>query len=157
MKTPIPLRQISALVVMFVLALCSPGAAETTTTTTTEPFESIIAPSCMGELIPVSGHNTRVEHTTTTTSGLNSRVFHLTVHGSGVGETTGTSYQFTQTTTTVFNRHGTAPIELIREELIHVVSEGNANDFRMRRNVHTVINAQGEVTVSFSDFERVCD
>ena len=157
MSSPTTTARTSLLAVTFLLALSSPSAAETTTTTTTEPFESIIAPSCMGELIPVSGHNTRVEHTTTNTSGLNSRVFHLTVHGSGVGESTGTSYQFTQTTTTVFNRHGTAPIELIREELIHVVSAGNANDFRMRRNVHTVINAQGEVTVSFSDFERVCD
>ena len=157
MSSRATIGRIALLAVMFLLALSSPGAAETTTFTTTEPFESTIFPSCMGELIPISGNNTRVEHTTTNSSGFNSRVFHLTVQGSGVGETTGITYHFMQTTTTVFNRHGSAPIELVREELIHVVSEGNANDFTIRRNVHTVINAQGEVTVAFSDLVRECD
>jgi hypothetical protein len=146
---------------MVLLALSAPGAAQTTTSTTSTTTELTgnIPATCAGEVIPATGTLHVVMHTTETVQGMTSRVFELNLHGSGVGEDTGLQYQWMQTTVTMFNFRGDSaagPTELTRETFVHVISEGNQNDFFRRSLAHTTINALGEMTAHTDFFEREC-
>jgi hypothetical protein len=151
----------STLAVMFLLAVSAPGAAQTTTSTTSTTTELTgnIPATCAGEVIPASGTFHVVMHMTETPSGMTSSVFHINLHGSGVGEDTGLQYQWMQTTTTVFNFRGDSsagPTEFTSDIFVHVISEGNENDFFRHSHVHTTINALGEMTAHTDFFEREC-
>jgi hypothetical protein len=79
------------------------------------------------------------------------------VHGAGVGETTGTRYEFNQSSSQTFNRHGSDAIESTSVDYVRVSSGGDEqNDFFLRSLVHVTINAQGEMTAHVDQFERVC-
>jgi hypothetical protein len=154
------LRLVSLLALVFLLALNSSVAAQatSTTTSTTSPLGGTIAPSCQGEVIPVTGQVHTTIHTTINPQGDSNLVFHINVHGAGVGETTGTRYEFNQSSNQVFNRHGTGALEFTFVDFVRVISQGpEQRDFFLRMLIHVTLNAQGEVTAQVNEFERVCD
>lgn len=151
------MRQVYVLGATLILTAPLAGQAVTTTTSTTGDFNTHIFPSCQGELIAVTGQRHVVTHTTVTEQGLTSTVFHLNLHGSGIGLVSGRDYQFTQTSTRVFNRRTPAPIEFTLSETIHVVSAGSADDFRARTLVHVTVSATGETTAQVLSIDRVCN
>jgi hypothetical protein len=159
MNTRKTLRFMWPVMVLFLVVVSSSAHAQSATsmTNTTTPFNSSIFPSCHGESIAISGHMHVIIHTTQSSDGLVSDVFHLNLQGSGVGDTTGTQYGFTQATHTTFNRHDTGALEFTLTETIHVISRGHQDDFRMRFLIHVTWNAQGQATAQVSAFERICE
>ena len=148
------------LALTFVLGLSASAAAQatTTTTSTTVPLGGFIGSTCQGELIAVDGQSHTTLHSTVNPQGDSNLVFHINVHGGGVGQTTGTSYTFNQTTSQIFNRHGNGALEFTTVEFIRIFAQGpEGRDFLIRLETHVIFNAQGELTVQINDFERVCD
>lgn len=153
-------RPISPVVLVFLLALSSSAGAQatSTTTSTTTPINTVIAPSCQGELIPIVGQMNVTAHTTQNPAGESNMVFHISLHGAGVGETTGTRYEFNQSSNQVFNRRGSDALEFTFVDYVRVISEGNEqNDFFRRSLIHVTINAQGEMTAHVDQFDRECN
>jgi hypothetical protein len=142
---------------LLILSTVVNGQAKTTTTTTTASFTSVISTACAGELIDVTGHLHRVQHSTANGQGLVSTVTHLNVSGIGVGQVTGEHYVFTQTSTDAFNTRAGAPLESTITETIHVISAAGNDDFRLRAVFHTTINENGETTAVVESMARVCD
>jgi hypothetical protein len=154
-------RVVSFLAITFLLALNSSAAAQamSTTTSTTSPFGGTIGGTCQQEVISISGQTHATFHTTINAQGDSNLVIHINVHGGGVGETTGTRYEFNQSTNQVFNRHGSGALEFTSMDFIRVIAAGNQpdDDFFLRSQIHVTLNAQGEVTAQVRAFERVCE
>jgi hypothetical protein len=78
-----------------------------------------------------------------------------------VSASTGTHYEFNQSSNQTFNRHGTGALEFSFVDFVRVISAGgpdeSADDFFVRTHIHVTINAQGEVTVQIIEAEAVCN
>lgn len=142
--------------IAFMVSASVPAAAQTAgASSTTTPLNTTIGTLCAAELIDVTGQVHVVQHTVTN-KGTTNTFFHLNTSGIGIGQTTGQRYVFTQSTTQVFNIHETA-FEFTLTEIIHVISAGEGDNFRIRALFRGTVNALGHVTVELSEFERVCD
>ena|SRR5687768_15070496 len=140
---------VSLLSVMFLLALVDSISAQATTTTTssTTPINTVVGTPCAPESISITGQHHLVMHTTQTNNGT-VRVFHFNTHGEGIGQTTGLKYEFTEPQTMVFNTHDSGAVEFTFVDSVHVISQGDQNDFRLRNQIHATINAQGRGTMA---------
>ena len=147
--------------VAFLAASATPlfAQATTTTTSTSQDFHFVIGGGgCFDETIDVTGQIHVLTRSTVNPSGFTSREFHINLEGHGVGQISGASYQFHQVTHQVLNRSEEAPtLELSWVDMVRIISNGAAPNMRLRMTFNTKINANGESTVTISNFERVCE
>jgi hypothetical protein len=151
----------SAFSCFLLLALTRSAAAQatTSTTSTTTPLNSPVGSSCSPEFVDVTGIVHLVRHTMQNGQGLVSQIVQLNASGIGVGQISGQTYVFTQSSHEVFNSQPPA-LEFTMVETIHLIRAGEApqrDDFRLRLIVHVTINENGDMTAQVNSFERICD
>jgi hypothetical protein len=139
-----------------VLALCAVNAhAQDNGTTHTEAtFTEVFPDACTGELVGLTFTQDMVFQVFTDASGGFHEEFHMVVSGEGVGETTGTVYIEHETFEAHFNlAAGESLTEVIT---ISLVSQGGTSNIKVYELFHATLNADGTVTVSFSDMDMTC-
>jgi hypothetical protein len=143
---------------LFAVTARPAGQATTSTTSTTVALNSPVGSSCSPELVDVTGMVHVVQHTTQSGQGLVSQIVQLNASGIGVGQISGQTYVFTQSSHQVFNSQ-TPRLEFTLVETIHLMRTGEAprrDDFRLRAVVHVTINENGQMTATVESFDRAC-
>jgi hypothetical protein len=119
------------------------------------PLPPTLHNPCNGEIVDISGVLHEVIDKTVSDSGNIHLSVHFNAQGvSGVGETTGANYSFSDSV----NEHLTfagASNETISHTL-HVVGQGGVPNFDFHFLVHFTVNADGTVTSSFDNFTTTC-
>jgi len=139
-----------------VLALCAVNAhAQDNGTTHTEAtFTEVFPDTCTGELVDLTFTQDTVFHVFTDTSGGFHEEFHMVVSGEGVGETTGTVYIVHETFEEHFNVAAGESLTVVIT--FSLISQGGASNIKVDELLHVTLNANGTVTVSFSDMDMTC-
>ena len=157
LKTTRPLLMIMTVSIAFVLiGLCSePSRAQATSTTTnTEmPFTATLT-DCNGQSVVVSGTMHMVTQYTVSANG--GTHLHINTNWQDVSGTAGTTtYRAQSNNHSNFNSTG-AQSEVTTIDDVRLISSGSADNLKVRVTTHTTINANGEVTASFTNFEVIC-
>ena len=153
-----PLQFLVAVSIAFMLiGICSGSImaqATSTTTNTQMPFSATLT-DCNSQTVVVSGTMHMVTHFTTDASGGT----HLEIHTNwqDVSGTSGTiTYHAVSRNQLSSNSNG-AQSEFTSIEDVRLISRGPTDNLTMRTTMHITINANGEVTASFTRFEVVCN
>ena len=133
--------------------------AQTLTDSTKIPLSFTFGDNCGANgLITASGKAHLLVHTTVNDNGdVNiSMEFNYNLSGlaaNGVKYTANAAFHSTQNTTLSMNPF---PIELTAVDHINFVSAGSTDNFLVKAKSHLTINAKGEVTAYWAEFEGVC-
>lgn len=157
LKTTKPLSLLMAAQIAFVLiGICSePTRAQATSTTTnTEmPFTATLT-DCNGQPVVVAGTMHMVAHYTVSANG--GTHLHINTNWQDVSGTSGTTtYRAHSNNHFNFNSQG-AQSEVTTIDNVRLISAGLTDNLKIRVTMHTTVNANGEVTASFVNFEVVC-
>ena len=130
-------------------------AQATSTTTNTEmPFTATLT-DCNGQPVVVSGTMHQVTHFTTDADG--GTHVHISSNWQDVSGESGTiTYRAVSSNHNYFNSNGSQS-EFTTIEDVLLISAGSTDNLMIRVHTHTTINANGEVTSSFVQFEVVCN
>jgi len=135
----------------------APALAQATTVTTSEttPIDTIIANSCGGEAVHISGAVHELFHMTADGSGDFHLVGELNFVGiRGEGLTSDVTYRWTgQAKISLTVTEGTQQETSL--ENFHLIGQGPANNQLVRLVVHFTV-ANGNLTVEKIDFREVC-
>ena len=152
-----PLQFLVAVSIAFMLiGICSGSImaqATSTTTNTQMPFTASLT-DCNSQPVVVSGTMHMVTHFTTDATG----GIHFDVHSNwqDVSGTSGTiTYRAVSNNEHSFNNSG-AQTEFTVIDDVRLISQGPTDNLTMRATMHITVNANGEVTASFTRFEVVC-
>jgi hypothetical protein len=120
---------------------------------------------CGQELIDFTGNIHVVSQSFAESDGQEIIRFHVNTHVSfanvrGVGTASGNQYQITDATNSMFNFHAGAGTTTSDVVTFHFVVKGpptdQPSDLLVHSNVHLTVNANGEVTTSFSNAFAQC-
>jgi hypothetical protein len=140
-----------------------PALAQATTVTTSvriplpQPFRVFVpcAAGGTGEIVDLSGTLHVLLHTTLDGSGGFHAKTHFQPQGvTGVGLTTGDTYQGTGVNQNQFN--GTVGDESTSVENFRIIGHGPGNNFLVHETLHTTVNAHGVVTAFVSNVSVEC-
>jgi hypothetical protein len=118
------------------------------------PFDATDIEVC-GELVDFSGEFHIVTSLTTTKSGNLHTTFHINAKGTGIGQTSGTTYQWNDNIIEVVNE-GTLPLTITALNTWRLIGRGHAGNFVLKQRFHVTVNANGEVTALHDTFEVTC-
>ncbi len=157
LKTTKPLSFLMAVSIAFMLiGICSePTMAQATSTTTNTqmPFTATLT-DCLGQPVVVSGTMHMVAHFTMSANG--GTHLHINNNWQNVSGSSGTTtYRAHSNNHFDFNSNG-AQSEVTTIDDVRLISAGPTDNLKIRVHMHTTINANGEVTSSFTRFEVVC-
>ena len=137
------------------------AAALAITTSERIPIELVVDVPCAnggaGEIVELGGYLHILDHVTFTDNGLHVKS-HFQPQGiSGVGLTTGASYQATGVTQEEFN----IPLNTLgfTDSYVNnyrIIGQGPGNNFLIHETVHVTVNALGEVTSEVGNFRVEC-
>ena len=146
---------VSMLVALMALAMV-PATAETLNWI--EPFDVEIPPfDCIGEWVAITGEAHYVVSEIEDGAGGYHYISHENIKGQGVGLDTGDKYQFNEAYNSEFNvAADDFPFVATSRGTIRVIGQGKAPNFLIDYVEHITVNAGGEITVAFSDFEERC-
>jgi hypothetical protein len=121
------------------------------------PLSLVFLNTCNGDLFHVTGTVHDVRTVTYDKAG----GVHQTVHvnfqwASGVSQLTGIRYKVVSTQAVSVNNPGGLPFEQTTQVIVKLVGSGPDDNSTFRIRMHLTVNAEGEVTVSFSESEAVC-
>ena len=124
-----------------------------------QPLELLYGNACTGAVFLVTGRIHLVRTVTTDADG----GYHATVHvnfqnASGIDQVSGVKYRVISTQAASFNvsAPGGGRVESTSQTVFKLVGQGPLNNFTFRTQSHLTVNANGMMTVSFSDTERSC-
>lgn len=136
-------------------------AGNTTTTNTSTPFSGTDLVPCAnggaGEVVDFSGIVHGVVKTT-----INGNRVNVAMHGNyqglgAVGETTGDTYVGNGAFNETFNMSlNNGSLENTFEEHVNLNGQGSAPNFKRKFIAHITVNANGDVTVFFTDVSVEC-
>ena len=146
---------VSMLVALMALAMV-PATAETLNWI--EPFDVEIPPfDCIGEWVAITGEAHYVVSEIEDGAGGYHYILHGNIKGQGVGLDTGDKYQFNDAYNHELNVAADEfPFEETFRGTLRVIGQGKAPNFLIDYVEHITVNAGGEITVAFSDFEERC-
>jgi hypothetical protein len=140
---------------MVVAVLAGPvfAQAETYTITETQPFSTATSNPCNGEIVRITGEQTRVYHRTANDNTLVSvSISHTKL--SGTGDQTGAEYKVLYKSNSAYLvRVGTTRTWVNRTQ---IMGAPDAPNFSVNLIVHTTVNDNGEVTSEFSFLDPKC-
>jgi len=125
-------------------------------------FDSTVFVPCAnggaGETVDVSGSLNFVFHSFFDSAGGQHLQLKSNLQGvSGIGLTTGTKYQMSDSETFVFNvAADDAPNETTTVSNMRVTGQGPGNNFLLHETAHFTINANGTVTAQHDNFSVDC-
>jgi hypothetical protein len=160
-------RRIVRLSLLFVIsmALTLPGLvspvsanpqATVITTNTEVPIDFFNVNSCTGDTITISGTSHVLFHSTSTPSGNQQADLHINFNLQGVGSPSGNQYVVNETvdSTSVTTSNGTFVFNSVAH--LNVVSQGSADNLKVRTDIHATFNSNGELTSSRFVFTVEC-
>jgi hypothetical protein len=155
-RKPLPLLLTFALALVLIVICSNQTMAQATSTTTnTEmPFTATLT-DCNGQPVVISGTMHMVMHFTTDSGG--GTHAHIHTNYQDVSGTSGTiTYRAVSSNHHSFNSNG-AQSEFTTIEDVKLISQGPTDNLTIRVTMHTTINANGQVTASFTNFEVTCN
>jgi hypothetical protein len=120
------------------------------------PFTTVTFSPCTPDNILVTGEWQIVGHVTRSDNeGFHAGLL-INCHGTGIGLNTGAQYLFNQTLSMSLNAG--APFPFISTQSLHetLVGQGSVPNLNVTSLAHITVNANGELSVTFSDFEIDC-
>ena len=81
--------------------------------------------------------------------------FHINAKGTGVGQTSGDTYQWNDNIVEVVN-DAALPITVTALQTWKLIGKGAAANFVLKQRFHVTVNANGEVTALHDTFEVTC-
>jgi len=151
---------LSIAIASIALMFCAPALAEVTTNVSIPVSIPVFIPCAAGgagETVTLSGDL----HILTSIT-INSNTLHLTQHFqpqgiTGVGSVTGDKYQGTGVTRADLNVNGVIfPFNTTTVNNFRIIGQGPGNNFLVHVNVHTTVNANGDVTATVDNFSLEC-
>jgi hypothetical protein len=112
-----------------------------------------------GETVELTGTLHTLIVVTTSDSGRITVKEHFQPQGvTGIGETTGDTYQATGVTqqTQTWDGNDDMPIEFTFVNNFRIIGHGPGNNFLVHETTHVTVNANGEVTAEHSTFTTEC-
>lgn len=161
MNAPKGLSKLYPLTVTLLL-LASAGAAETKaqataiTSSTRVPIEFFNANSCTGDQVAIDGTAHMLFHANGSPGGHGNAKLQTNFALRGVSAASGVKYVVNEavTTTTQSSDGGAFVFQSVGH--LNVVSQGGAENLVVRTEIHTTVNAEGEVTSSRFVFTVEC-
>lgn len=122
------------------------------------PFRDYLTDLCDVEDVVVEGRFRLKDAATRTESGRLNLRFHMNAEGTGVGQTSGATYQWNESfkETASFDLSEGAPFITTSVRTVNLVGQGQAPNLKVKARFHVTVNANGEVTARISEFEEVC-
>lgn len=139
------------------LAPAAPASAQANAVTTNErvPLELTVFIPCVPENVTVTGTLHIVSHTTVNPDGSFHVVSHFNPQGvSGTGDVTGDQYRGTGVTHQQFNLNVGQTFTFVNN--FRFIGQGPGNNSTIHQNVHTTVNANGELTTVVDNFRAEC-
>jgi hypothetical protein len=126
-------------------------------TNTEVPIEFFNVNSCTGDTITINGTSHVVFHSTATPSGNTNAKTEINFSLQGVGSPSGNHYVVNETVTgtTETTANGTSVFNSVAH--LNVISQGSADNLKVRTEIHATFNSNGELTSSRFDFTVECE
>lgn len=140
------------------VAFSRQASAQASAVTTSErvPLALTVFIPCVPETVTVTGELHIVSHTTVNPDGSFHVVSHFNPQGvSGIGDVTGNKYQGTGVTQTTFNINVGQTFTFVNN--FRFIGQGPGNNSTIHQNVHTTVNANGEVTSTVDNLTVRCE
>jgi hypothetical protein len=140
--------------------LVSPVSAHPQTsvinTNTEVPIEFFNVDSCTGDTVTINGTSHVVFHNNGTPSGNSNTKTEINFALQGVGAPSGNQYVVNETVTgtTETTSNGTFVFNSVSH--LNVISQGSADNLKVRTEIHATFNSNGELTSSRFDFTVEC-
>ena len=116
------------------------------------PFASYIYPC--DEPVFIEGVFHEIFDVQSTPSGVFKLRYHINAKGKGVGDWTGAKYEWNDAINETL--HLAAGETYSGHQRWRIIGQGGASDFYLNVSIHLTINANGQVTVDYGDFEAEC-
>lgn len=125
-------------------------------TNTEVPIEFFNVDSCTGDTVTINGTSHVVFHNTSTPSGNTNTKTEINFALQGVGAPSGNRYVVNETVTgtTETTSNGTFVFNSVSH--LNVISQGSADNLKVRTEIHATFNSNGELTSSRFDFTVEC-
>jgi hypothetical protein len=160
------MKHLTTLAVLFVATLVlsfkKPPPATTTTTSEVIPFVQIILVDCanggLGELVLVEGDLHVVTHVTINGNNVSTKSHFQPQGAKGTGLTTGDTYNavgVTQDQSKGSLNNG--QLETTQINNFRLIGPGPDNNLQVHQNVHTTVNANGDVTSTVDNTSVDCN
>lgn len=164
MASMLPRFSLCALLCAALLATWPPrpvaalAQATTVTTNETTTLNGTEVNLCSGEVVVLTGEIHVVTHTTTDSNGgLHVKTHQNFENVTGTGTLFLTPYRAVSSNNHSFNDNGSnAQQEFTTVNRVRLISPGPAENFLLNATSHTTVNANGEVTTTFSNFVVNC-
>jgi hypothetical protein len=108
------------------------------------------------ETVDLSGVYHVVVASTTSASDNTTDRFHINAKGTGVGETSGATYQWNDAINQTQNIRDGAGIVISAPQTTALVGQGGVSDIHFRARFHVTVNANGDLTVVIDQFDAIC-
>lgn len=144
------------MVSVFALTTSKQVVAQATTDTSSQsvPLELTIFIPCSGETVAVTGELHILNHVTVNPDGSLHVVQHFNPQGvSGVSDA-GNKFQGTGVTQEVFNINVGQTFTFVNN--FRFIGQGPGNNSTIHQNVHTTVNANGDLTSTVDNFSADC-
>jgi hypothetical protein len=109
------------------------------------------------EVVHISGVFHVVVAETDSPSGNEHFRFHINAKGTGVGATSGATYQWNDAINDTENFNGESGVVISAPQTTALVGQGGVSDIHFRVRFHVTVNANGELTVLIDQFEAICE
>jgi hypothetical protein len=116
------------------------------------PFASTV--DFCGELVDLEGEIHVVQNSVTSNSGNVMTKLHINLKASGVGQTSGATYQAIETINETFNGSKGFNVTLTQSALL--IGQGKAPNFKFSVTFHITVNANGELTAEVVNVSEEC-
>ena len=147
---------LAIMVSVFALTTSKQVVAQATTDTSSQsvPLELTIFIPCSGETVAVTGELHILNHVTVNPDGSLHVVQHFNPQGvSGVSDA-GNKFQGTGVTQEVFNINVGQTFTFVNN--FRFIGQGPGNNSTIHQNVHTTVNANGDLTSTVDNFSADC-
>jgi hypothetical protein len=159
------MKHLTKLAVFFIAAFAFSFKAPPAVTTTTNeivPFSQFVFVPCAnggaGEIVEISGNLHILTHTTINGNNASLKSHFQPQGAGGVGQTTGDVYNavgVTQDQTKISLQNGQGETTFINN--FRLIGQGQAVNFQVHQNLHTTVNANGDVTSTVTNTSTECN
>ena len=126
-------------------------------TNTEVPIEFFSMNTCTGDTVTISGTSHVVFHATGTPSGNSTEKLEINFALQGVGAPSGNQYVVNETVSSTTASHANGSFVFNSVSHLNVISQGSADNLKVKLEWHTTFNSNGELTSSRFDFTVECE
>lgn len=108
------------------------------------------------EVVHISGVFHVVVTEAVSPSGNDNFRFHINAKGTGVGATSGATYQWNDAINDTENFRDGPGVVIAAPQTTELIGQGGVSDIHFRARFHVTVNANGELTVLIDEFEAIC-